>query len=221
MSRTWVLILGSVAAAALLAGFLEIAEGLRGSPELVAFDSTVSAAVQSLRGPIFTGVMVGITSMGDTAALTLAAVALFVVLMREGRRDDALLGAAVLIVGGLISALTKESFARLRPAPGGALVELPLSYAFPSGHTVGSVTFALVAAYLTLRTSWPAPRKAAVVAVLLGYTFLVGISRVYLGVHWPSDVIAGWLLGGAWTLMATTLYEGYRPRASAHEAESR
>ena len=64
--------------------------------------------------------------------------------------------------------------------------------------------------YLTLRSEMRPAAKYAVVAGCVLYTLLVGVSRVYLGVHWPSDVIASWLLGGAWLALLTGVVESVR-----------
>lgn len=213
------LIAGAAVAAVFLAGFLELAEGLAGSPRLAAFDSQVSQLVQGWRSPPLTAVMVGITNAGDTPAISLAAIAILVALAAVGRLRDAVFTGGVVLVGGLLSSLAKGSFARTRPPVDAALIDLPRSFSFPSGHTMGSMTLAFVMAYLVARSGWSAAWRLCVVAGWVCYAVAVGFSRVYLGVHWPSDVIAAWLLGGALAAAALGVLEvftkGADPQASA------
>lgn len=137
------------------------------------------------------------------AVLALAAVRRW---REAGFAASALLGSALLNMGG------KAWFQRERPALWESIVA-ESSFSFPSGHAMGSATLALVAIALAWPTRWRWP------AVAVGAAFVawVGLSRVYLGVHYPSDVMGGWLLALAWAAAMWRLWlpRGARPWGEA------
>ncbi len=104
------------------------------------------------------------------------------------------------VIGGVIvSQGAKLAFARPRPelVPHGAEV---YTASFPSGHAMMAAVVYLTLGALLARTQSGRNVKTYVLAVALTLTLLVGASRVYLGVHWPTDVLAGWALGATWAL---------------------
>lgn len=102
--------------------------------------------------------------------------------------------------GTLISQTMKWAYARPRPdlVPHGAEV---YTASFPSGHSMMSAVVYLTLGALLARTQSDRAVKAYILVMAVILTMLVGISRVYLGVHWPTDVLAGWTLGGVWALI--------------------
>ncbi len=107
---------------------------------------------------------------------------------------------AVSITGGMfLTSFTKSGFDRPRPdlVPHGVEVT---NASFPSGHAMMSAIVYLTLGLLLARTQPLRPLRIYLVALSVFITVLVGISRVYLGVHWPTDVLAGWTLGAAWAL---------------------
>jgi undecaprenyl-diphosphatase len=110
--------------------------------------------------------------------------------------------AGISIIGSLLlNVAAKHSFARTRPSLWQSIAP-ETTYSFPSGHAMGSMTLALVAVLLCwhLRSHrgwswrWPVTLVAAV------FVLLVGLSRIYLGVHYPSDILAGWAAASVWTV---------------------
>lgn len=141
-----------------------------------------------------------ITALGSTTVLTLvvAATAIFLVLQRRTR--SALLVVAATSLGAWLVTFIKALVSRARPDLVDRLMA-ETSHSFPSGHAANS---AIV--YLTLATLlFPVVRgwrmRAYLLTVALALVATIGISRVYLGVHWPSDVLAGWAFGGAWAML--------------------
>jgi undecaprenyl-diphosphatase len=136
------------------------------------------------------------TALGEPTVLVGAGFLIAAWLWHRGRGRFALGLLLVILVGRGVSEVEKYWIARARPALEPHLVVVKTS-SFPSGHATSSMIF-----YLTLALSLvPAPwrRLAAASAVLL--SLLVGISRVMLGVHWPSDVVGGWSFGLLWVLV--------------------
>jgi undecaprenyl-diphosphatase len=113
--------------------------------------------------------------------------------------------AAVLILatggGRLLVELQKAQTARIRPAEQPQLVEVH-NLSFPSGHAANA-TIVFVALAFLLTATWP--RRALALWAAVWLSILVGVSRLVLGVHWPSDVIAGWAFGLFWTLLLLRL----------------
>jgi undecaprenyl-diphosphatase len=148
-------------------------------------------------GPVWMERMaVDITALGGHTALLLLVLCVASLLIHDRQRGAALwllLGAAgaMLLNHGL-----KIAFARARPDLVEHLVVV-VTHSFPSGHALMSAAVYLMLATLAGHlAAHPLRRHLIVIAVVL--TLLVGLSRVYLGVHWPSDVLAGWLIGSLW-----------------------
>lgn len=207
------LIAGALLAFAELAG--EVVEG-----DTRAFDESLLLALRSPAdtadpiGPRWVEVaMRDLTSLGGTAVLTAVTLATLGYLLLAGKRATAALVAVAVLGGSLLSALLKSGFERPRPDLVAHLVEVS-SQSFPSGHAMLSAVTWLTLGTL-LATVQPTRRlKAYVLGVGISITLLVGASRVYLGVHWPTDVLAGWCVGTAWALLCW-LVAGRLRRGSA------
>lgn len=153
-----------------------------------------------------------LTELGGVAVLLpVSMLAAALLLFRRSWRDAALL-LAVTLSGRLVVALLKDWTARVRPDAENHLVAVQ-SLSFPSGHAANSTMVWLCLALLLPRT---ARGRAWAVWAAVWLALAVGVSRVMLGVHWPSDVIGGWAFGLFWTLLLLRLSgerfgEGTRP----------
>lgn len=159
-----------------------------------------------------------LTALGGTFVLTLVTIVTVVYLLFDRRRDTAAYVAVAVALNAAANFLLKEVFARLRPAIMDADPAM-MSPAFPSGHAQSSAMVYLTIALIigqTLPQRWQR-RFALCVAALL--TLSIGISRVYRGVHWPTDVLAGWTLGVSWTLFCWFLYVYVSRRRGIQTAE--
>lgn len=141
------------------------------------------------------------TALGGFTFLTLLAVTATLALALHGKTKRAVIFAVTVLAADVSSEVLKHAYHRPRPdlVPHGSYV---YSASFPSGHsTMAAATFLTLA---TIVASLEPRRatKALCYAMALGLMIMVGFSRVYLGVHWPSDVLAGWSLGAGWALLA-------------------
>jgi membrane-associated phospholipid phosphatase len=168
-----------------------------------AFDSSVTTWMVGHRSPGWTTLAHVLSTVGSQAVLTPVTVVVAAALLM--RRRFAQAGFLIASWGGalLLYNLTKDSVQRPRPPSAIWLTNVGHSTSFPSGHATQSLaTFAalaLIAVGLTSRAAWP---SAAVALVLAAG---VGCSRIYLGVHWTTDVLAGWLIAAAWVAIVVRL----------------
>lgn len=144
-----------------------------------------------------------LTFFGDPVVLIAAGILFLLVMWRRGHLRTGLALVAVTMIGRAVSELQKYEVARARPSLEPHLV-LVQSQSFPSGHATSSIIFYLtLALVLTRRGKWRRPAAAG--AILL--SLLIGASRVMLGVHWPSDVVGGWVFGLLWVLVTLRIAE--------------
>jgi membrane-associated phospholipid phosphatase len=187
--------------AALLGVFSVVTEDVLDSGELVRVDDPVSRFLIGHRTAALTSVVRVVTQCGS--ALVVIPLVLAVGLLARRRsgswRPQAFL-AFVLLGATLTSTLVKVLVARPRPSTG-ALVKA-LGYAFPSGHSTAAAA-AWLSAAIVLGTLLGSPVwRALVIGLAVVVVALVGISRIYLGVHAPTDVLSGWTLGTLWVIGA-------------------
>lgn len=199
------LITAVVAVAVLLGGFGLLAdEVLEG--DTLSFDNAVIAMFREPGnpadplGPVWVEEAVrDITSLGSFSVLGLLVAAVVIYLAIDGKGREAVFVAFAVLTGTAISTGLKMLFDRPRPDFASAAEVFTAS--FPSGHaTVSAVVYLTLGALLAEANTRPV-LKAYFLVVSIILTVIVGISRIYLGVHFPTDVIGGWALGGAWALL--------------------
>lgn len=189
-----------------IVAFLELAEAV-GEGDTRALDERLLLALRVPGNPAdplgpkwLEEMMRDFTALGSTGVLTLAVIAIAAFLAMTRKTHAALFVVASVLGGVLISQTTKWAYGRPRPdlVPHAAEV---YSASFPSGHAMMSAVVYLTLGALLARTQPDARTKVYLLAIAMLLTMLVGVSRVYLGVHWPSDVLAGWALGAGWALI--------------------
>ena len=168
---------------------------------VVRFDVALSHLAQAWATPVTLALAVFFSDVGDVLALTLVSVAIVAWLLMRGRPALAWGCALAILINSLTVRVLKRLFERERPA--GATEWLTSGHSYPSGHAAGSLMVLGLLAWLL----WPqlAPRWRswlALVAVLC--IAAIGAARVLLQVHYPSDVLGGWLIAGAVLVLATT-----------------
>ena len=174
-------------------GFVEMAERVRTGAKLP-FDQPVMLWLQKQHSPRTTRVVRVVTELGGVTAVPWVALAAagYLRAVRGSRRPATLL--TVSLVGStVINSALKILYRRDRPAFFPHIVQ-EKSFSFPSGHAMASAALAGCACVL----AWPTPWRNRVIAGSMVYVPAVGVTRMYLGVHFPSDILAGWCVSLAW-----------------------
>lgn len=173
--------------------FAQLADEVHELEQFV-FDDVILLHAHGLAGPMLDGFFVVVSKLGYQGVI---AVDVLVVLVLLGFRRwrEATFAAVAFIGSALLNLGTKQFFQRDRPTLWESISPED-TFSFPSGHAMGSMTLALVLVLLAWHTRWrwPMTLVAAIFVVLVGY------SRVYLGVHFPSDILAGWMAATAWVV---------------------
>jgi membrane-associated phospholipid phosphatase len=160
-------------------------------------DQAIQSWVHGFATPMLTKVMRGLSGIGSPFMLAPAVALATGLLWWRGRKDGAVLVAAAAFGGMALDEVMKLHFKRLRPEVPWAFVH-EHSFSFPSGHSVLAIVMYGVIVYKTqdkLRSKWA---KAALMVGAFLMVAGIGVSRVYLGVHYPSDVAGGYFVGAVW-----------------------
>lgn len=210
-----------VVAAALLTVFGIVADQVVDG-DTASFDHAV---VMLFRDPATPGIPIGpswfneavrdVTALGSFSVLGILVIGVVLHLFLTGSRRTGLLVAISVLGGTIISTVLKMLFDRPRPDFTGAVEVFTSS--FPSGHaTTSAVVYLTIGVLLAQRaTTWPARALYLLGAVIL--VGAVGLSRIYLGVHFPTDVLAGWALGAAWALICLAVAHALQSRGTLRD----
>lgn len=163
------------------------------------------------------GVMRDVTALGSVTVLSFITIAAILYLIMDGKRGAALFAAVSIGGGTLLSFLLKIGFDRPRPSLVAHLVDVQ-TLSFPSGHAMMSAVAYITLGALLARVSAKRRVKVFVVALGLLLAVAVGCSRVYLGVHWPTDVLGGWAVGCAWAMLCWQLARVLQQRGAVEKA---
>lgn len=152
------------------------------------------------------GVMRGLSWMGDGWPRSVIAAAFVMMLMlRKMLRPASYILYTAIGIAALNGWVLKPLLARARPDIVDRLVQVPESFSLPSGHAANSAAVYGAIALISTVLWWRKRQRRAIWAGAATLVFLIGLSRVWLGVHWPSDVVAGWLVGAGWTFLLAAL----------------
>ncbi len=156
------------------------------------FDTLISGFIQGFRSPVMTDIMKTITYSANWQAITLLCLVFLALPMTRSKAGFIL--AVSSIITTLLNNLMKQLFQRVRPEDIFPLVTQN-SFSFPSGHAMSGLVFYGMVIYLLVGTLKNRPAKYLFTSLLSLLIILIGVSRVYLGVHYPSDILAGWSVG--------------------------
>jgi membrane-associated phospholipid phosphatase len=173
-------------------GFLELADEVH-EAEVIPFDEPLLLFAQSMAGAGLDGVFLFFSQAGYAWGVVPFDIGLVLVLLVLRRWREGLFAAVATGGSALLNIATKQLFSRERPSLWESIAP-ESSYSFPSGHAMGSMTLAMVLVLL----AWPTRARWWIVAAMAVFVPMVGLSRVYLGVHYPSDILAGWAAASIW-----------------------
>ena len=203
-------LVGALSLVLLLLGFAWVSD-LVIAGETQDFDERVLRALRQTSDPALPigpawvrGAALDITALGSAAVLGLVVAAIAGFMLLQGLSRTALFVVVASAGGWLINSLLKEIFQRPRPDIVPHLRDV-MTLSFPSGHAMTSAAVYLTLGALLMRVADRRATKIYCMAVAMLLAALVGASRVYLGVHYPTDVLAGWLVGLSWALLCWLL----------------
>ena len=172
--------------------------------ETRSFDESILLALREPGDPSnpigpawFEHAMADVTALGGYVILGMLVIGVAIYLVAAGKRGTALLVVGAVSSGTVLSETLKLGFARPRPDLVAHLAEVQ-SASFPSGHAMISAIAYLTLGVLLTRAHKQRRTKIIIMTYAILLTLMIGLSRIYLGVHWPTDVLAGWALGAAW-----------------------
>jgi len=186
--------------------FLRLTLDVWSKDYVINIDQTIATFIYSLRTPFLTDIMKFITSLADVNTIMVLFVFVIVILLVLKKRSH-IIPVVITLTGNFIFvSLIKTILARPRPILANALV-FEESYSYPSGHALIAITmYGLLIIYLfTFVKSHVVRRLSVIVGVFL--ILAIGFSRIYLGAHWPSDVLASYLIGIFWLSLILFLIE--------------
>ena len=211
-AHPWQVLIPFVGVLVPLLAFAGLASEMR-EDGVLPFDLPVLMALHRAASPAADAFFQCMSKLGYQWGVVPADVLLFLGLVLARRFRDGLFCSLAVLGSLAINVATKVGFGRLRP-------ELWLSlapetgYSFPSGHAMGSATLALVLCFLAWPTRWRWPTLACSAL----FVFLVGLSRIYLGVHYVSDILAGWAAAAAWVVAMWRFVGWFAPKDPAASA---
>jgi undecaprenyl-diphosphatase len=203
----------------LTAVFHKVQESVVDHDGITAIDQPVLDAALALRSPGLNDAITTYTDVGGPIGMPIVAAAAVAILVAIRRRWTPVVLVTIAALGSLAMTIVgKGIVGRMRPPTALAVPPFEDSPSFPSGHTLNATVLVTVIVYLVL--IWTTATWQRVLAVAVGGAFIVtmGLSRVFLGHHWLTDVIAGWAIGLAWALAVIT---AHRLWLTLHRAEQK
>jgi undecaprenyl-diphosphatase len=173
--------------------------------DVSALDNAILLAVAGMRTPWLTNAAVDVTALGSATLVILFSAFTFLILLVLRDRLGALQLLAASAGAGILTITTKSMIERVRPGEAQQLVVVS-GFSYPSGHSVATCALYLTIAIVAGRHAGNSRARVAMFLAVPVVIILVGASRVYLGVHYPTDVVSGFSLGAAWALLLAGLF---------------
>jgi undecaprenyl-diphosphatase len=202
-----VVVLGGLAAFGAGVLFVDLAEQFRLTTSRVyRYDQAIHTWFGNEHQDPITVLLRVATTIGGSTGMGLITATVAAILLVRKERASAIFVLVTAVGGAILNTGLKMIYARARPDMSAALA-VARFYSFPSGHAMISFTTCGALAYIALRQHWRWALKSAALALALTIVVLVGLSRVYLGVHWASDIAGGWSAGIVWLAAAVVAFE--------------
>ncbi len=205
----WNVLVAVTAAAVLWLALWVFSEMMDDTPkgEFAAWDEPTIRRVreessESPEAALITRLALGITQLGSSAGLAIVVIGGLAWALTQGRWPAAVILVAAAAGAALAIALLKHHFMRLRPTAVEHLVTED-TWSFPSGHSLASAAVYLTLSVVLAQQVTSRKGQVALIAGAFLLSFLIGVSRIYLGVHYPTDVLAGWSAGTAWAIVCS------------------
>lgn len=180
------------------------------SDGVAGLDAPILRLAMQLRTPLLDILVTGYTNSAGPISMPIIAVASLIVLSLHRRSFTPALLVFAAGTGALLMTITgKDIIGRRRPPLVDAVAPYELSPSFPSGHTLNAVAVIGVIAYLLVLRRTTVHARVLIIAGAVVYAITIGLSRVFLGHHWFTDVLAGWILGAAWLALVITAHRLY------------
>jgi undecaprenyl-diphosphatase len=204
------LLVGVVLAVGLTTLFAGIYDAVTEADGVAGLDHPLLNYMMSIRSPWLDSAATAYTNVGGTIGMPILAVIVMVLLAirRRSWTPVILIGAA----GGgslLMTIAGKQLFGRSRPPLSDAIAPFEYSPSFPSGHSLNSFVIAGIVAYLIVLRRKTVAGRVVTIAVAALFALTIGLSRVFLGHHWFTDVLGAWVLGAAWLALVITAHRLY------------
>jgi len=187
-----------------LLGFSLIALIVSKFEETLSWDSSLLLAIHNSNQPILDQIATTATNLGNFLGIVVLSTPIFIFLAYQKRWQVFAYLMTTILSSALVNLIVKLVFHRLRPHLW-ELFYIEKSFSFPSGHAMGSMTLIVALLLITRGTIWNT------ICLILGslYVLLIAWTRLYLGVHYPSDILGGWLLAIVWTVSIYLLFNGF------------
>lgn len=214
--RFWILL---AAMALSLIAFEEVVDDvfhdpLEGDHESHDFDQAISGWIRGFRSPSMTQIMTDLTALGSVSVLSVFFFLLASVLLTYRDLKGLSYLSLVIAGAGFWPSFLKPYYARPRPVEIDQLVTVS-NLSFPSGHSFGATAVYIALTYYAAQYARRWPQEIFFYSLGALLICLVGISRIYLGVHFPTDVLAGVSSGAAWAFFISAVYESIRLRSKS------
>ncbi|WP_029053328.1 phosphatase PAP2 family protein [Sporosarcina ureae] len=178
------------------------------------FDEPIIDFVQSAESPGLTSIMKLFTTIGSTTSVVLLAILTLGVLLWKKHRAQAVLFAIVLAGTGILNQVLKFIFKRERP-DFNRLIDIG-GYSFPSGHTMMAFSLYTILAYILWRNVKNTGSQVVIIILAAMMIVMIAVSRIYLGVHFPSDIVGGVLASSVWLFASIAFYQRFQRQRSGN-----
>jgi membrane-associated phospholipid phosphatase len=212
------LVVGMVIATILSVVVAQVYDSVTDKDGVAGLDEPLLDLAIGLRSPVANAAVTGYTDIAGPIGMPLIAVVVMLVLSIHRRSWTPVI--LILAAGGgslLMTIAGKDLIGRVRPDLADAVPPYEYSPSFPSGHSLNAVVIAGIIAYLLILRQHSTRARVVTIVVATVFALTVGISRVFLGHHWFTDVVAGWTLGALWLALVITAHRLYLTVRKRHE----
>ena len=204
------ILIGAGIAMALSIAAVQVYDAVADEDGVAGLDRPLLDYALTLRSPAADAVITGFTDIAGTIGMPIIAVAAMLILAIHRRSWTPVVLITAAGAGSLMMTVAgKDLIGRQRPPLADAVPPYEYSPSFPSGHTLNAVVVVGIIAYLLILRRHTRRARVAIAVVAVVFGVVVGLSRVFLGHHWFTDVLAGWILGAAWLSLIITAHRLY------------